>query len=143
MSFTSTAYYRNFSVIPEPQTIPVPLDHLAQVPKLLDLGSGSGSLDATQLLAGALYFNPAGGAKTWVLPAGDDMIKTFGKGVNKYMGSGAIVRVEVINYGASNLIIQAGDMGSQSKTFAGGNGTGICNCLNIKFTSDEGAYLVF
>lgn len=142
MSFTTTAYYRNFSVIPEAPLVPVPVDHLAQVPKLLDLGSGAGDLDAHQLLAGALYFNPSV-ARTWTLPDGESMIKTFGKGLNNYMGEGAIVRVEVVNYGSNVVTISAGTGGVQQKSFTGGNGTGFCDCLNIKFTSNDGAYIVF
>lgn len=134
----------NFSVIPDPLAQPVAVSHLVQFPNLIDLGGAvSGDLNAGQLLAGSLYFNPNAGNATWTLPSGDDMIKTFGQGLNKFVGSGAIIRLEVVNYGANNVIIQSSTGGSQAKTFAGGNGTGFCDCLNIKFTTSTGTYIVF
>jgi len=134
----------NFSVVPEPLAQPVVVSHLVQFPSLIDLGGAtSGNLNAGQLLAGSLYFNPSSGAATWTLPSGNDMIKTFGQGLDKYVGAGAIIRLEVVNYGANNVTIVSSTGGSQAKTFVGGNGTGICDCLNIKFTTSTGTYIVF
>ena len=133
----------NFSIVPDPLAQPVAVSHLVQFPDLVDLGDAtSGNLNAGQLLAGSLYFNPDTSA-TWVLPSGDEMIKTFGQGLNKFVGAGAIVRLEVVNYGAGNLRINASTGGAQGKTFVGGDGTGVCDCLNIKFTTSTGTYIVF
>jgi hypothetical protein len=153
MSFTSTAYYRNFSVQDLPQTIPAPVQVLNQIPVQNDLGTAlTGNLTAGDLLVGSLYFGTeqtSGSAfGTWTLPSGDSMMKTFGKNLNKFCGVGSIVRVEVVNYGTTGVNIQAG-VGSQpvnsrtTKLFTGGNGTGICECLNIKFTSTTGSYIIF
>jgi hypothetical protein len=134
----------NFSVVPEPLVQPVPISHLVQFPDLVDLGDAtSGDLNAGQLLAGSLYFNPSSGDATWTLPSGSEMIKTFGQGLDKYVGSGAIIRLEIVNYGSDNVTIATSTGGSQSKTFLGGNGTGICDCLNIKFTTSTGTHIVF
>jgi hypothetical protein len=133
----------NFSIIPDPLVVPVPVATSIQVPSVLDLGTATtGDLTASQLLCGSLYFNPASLA-TWTLPSGDEMIRTFGKGLDKYMNAGAIVRLEIVNYGVGNVRINASTGGTQGKTFAGGAGTGVCDCLNIKFLSATGGYIVF
>lgn len=148
MSFTTTAYYRNFSVQDLPQTIPAPVQVLNQIPVQNDFGTTlTGTLTSGDLLIGSLYFGTATTAGsafgTWTLPSGDSMMKTFGKNLNKFCGVGSIVRLEVVNYGTTGVQIQAGVGGSQAKLFTGGEGTGICDCLNIKFTSTTGSYIVF
>lgn len=149
MSFTTTAYYRNFSVIPDPQVLPAPIDHVTQIPTQNDFGTAnSGTLTAGDMMVGSLYFNPtgvlAGGASAvWTLPTGDAMMKSFGKNLGKFCTVGSIVRLEVVNYGTTGIRLQAGAGGSQAKLFTGGNGTGLCDCLNIKFTTSTGTYIVF
>lgn len=139
----------NFSIIPDPLVTPVPISHLVQFPNLVDLPPGNGSLSPGDLLAGALYFNTTG-VSTWTLPSGTEMMKCFGNGMDRYVGSGAIVRLEVVNYGSGALTI-SGTTGSgnpvtgfqRNKTFTAGAGTGACDCLNIKFTTSTGSYIVF
>ncbi len=149
MSFTTTAYYRNFSVLPLPQVGPAPLENVFQVPAAIDFGTAnSGTLTAGDRMVGSLYFNPTGilagnDAAVWTLPSGSSMMKSFGKNLGKFTTTGAIVRLEVVNYGSANLTLQSGVGGTQAKTFTGANGTGICDCLNIKFTNATGSYIVF
>lgn len=137
----------NFSIIPDPLVTPVPISHLVQFPNLVDLGPGNGSLSPGDLLAGSLYFNTTG-ASTWTLPSGTEMMKCFGNGMDKYVGAGAIVRLEVVNYGSGALTISGttgsgSAIGQRNKTFTAGNGTGACDCLNLKFTTSTGSYIVF
>lgn len=146
MSFSTTAYYRNLQLLPQPQ--PAPLQNLFQVPPQNDFGTAtSGILTAGNMIVGALYFNPTAASSSfyadWTLPSGDSMMKTFGKNLNKFCRSGTIVSLDVVNYGSVPLQISSGAGGSQNKMFTGGDGTGICSCLNIKFTSSTGSYIVF
>lgn len=143
MAFYSVYDPVNFSVVPELRSQPAAISRLVQFPELIDLGGDSGSLRTNQMLCGSLYFNPNAGNVNWELPSGENMLKAFGEGLDRYVGSGAIIRLEIVNYGANNVTIDAGVGGANSKTFAGGAGTGFCDCLNIKFTTSTGTYVVF
>jgi hypothetical protein len=144
MSFTTTAYYRNFSVIPEVMRTPVPLEGLTQVALQSELSNDDQTLTAAQLMGGSLYIASSTSARTYTLPSGEDMMKTFGKNLDKYINNGSIVRLEVVNSGSATATFAAGVGGSQAKVVeAIASGTGACTCVNIKFTTSTGTYIVF
>ena len=157
MAFYSVYSPSNFAIIPEVRAFPAAIDHLKQYPQLVDFGSAtSGQLNVSQMLAGSLYFAPAS-TGTFVLPSGYDMMNAFGVGLassleydqvgtgrSRYVGSGAILRLEVVNYGAQAVVINSSTGGVGNKSFAAiAAGTGNCGCLNIKFTTADGNYRVF
>lgn len=157
MAFYSVSSPSNFSIIPEVRAFPASIGRLNQYPNLVDLGTAtSGQLNVSQMLAGSLYFNPSTGAN-WALPSGYDMMNALGVGLassleydqagsahSRYVGSGAIIRLEIVNYGAGDVTISSSTGGSNNKVFAAiADGTGACGCLNIKFTSSTGSYLIF
>lgn len=157
MAFYSVYSPSNFAVIPEIRAFPAAIDHLKQLPNLVDFGTAAGTqLKTSQLLAGSLYFAPAAN-QTFTLPSGYDMMNAFGVGLassleydqvgtahSRYVGSGAILRMEVVVYGAGDVTLASATGGAGSKVFESvGAGTGACGCLNIKFTSATGSYIVF